>query len=242
MASTQTLSADAEQQQRDYYRRTAEHYDSMHVNRTDEHGLALAMFSGFARLTDARTILDVGAGTGRALELLGELIPEASTTGVEPVRELREIGHARGIAEDRLVDGDALALSFADNSFDFVIETGVLHHIGTPAGAVAEMVRVARRGVFISDANKLGQGSRPLRVIKALVHSLGAWNLMIRATNRGKLAKYSEGDGVFYSYSVFDDLDVVRAKFPRLHLLNTTPLVGDSVKHGAPSVALLALR
>ena len=52
--------------QRAYYERTAEHYESMHVSGNDEHGVALAFFAGLARKLDAQSVLDIGAGTGRA--------------------------------------------------------------------------------------------------------------------------------------------------------------------------------
>lgn len=233
---------DAVTAQRDYYARTAEHYDAMHVSDADEHAVALALFSGYARLAGAQTILDVGAGTGRAITVLEGLLPEARVLGVEPVAALREVGHGRGIATDKLIDGDALALPFADNSFDFVIETGVLHHIPTPRRAVEEMVRVARKGVMISDSNKLGQGSLGLRSVKRLIDGLGLWQAMIWFTTKGRMSKYSEGDGVYYSYSVFDDLAAVRRKFPKIHLVNTVQMPGTDPRFGAAQVCAIAVR
>jgi len=233
--------ADEVQAQRDYYARTAQHYDAMHVQSRDEHGVALSAFAGLVSELGAVSILDVGAGTGRALDRLAALLPQASLLGVEPVRELREVGHARGIAPDRLIEGDALNLPFADGSFDFVIETGALHHIPTPARAVAEMARVARRGVMISDSNKFGQGSAITRFAKAVIGRLGLWNAMIWLTTRGKMAKWSEGDGVYYSYSAFDDFDVLRAKFPRVYMMNTVPAHGFDLRRGSSHVCLIAM-
>lgn len=228
--------------QRAYYERTAEHYDAMHVSDLDEHGTALALFSGLARLAQARTVLDVGAGTGRAITLLGQLLPDVQVTGVEPVEALREVGHRRGIDPACLIDGDALALPFADDAFDFVIETGVLHHIPAPRRAVEEMVRVARKGVMISDSNKLGQGSGMTRLVKNAIAAMGLWDALIWATTKGKMAKYSEGDGVFYSYSVFDDLEAVKRKFPKVHLFNTVPMPSANIKTGAGQMAVIALK
>lgn len=236
------MSATSIQQQRDYYQRTAEHYDAMHVSGNDEHAIALAIFSGYARMKNVQTILDVGAGTGRATDMLQRLLPDAKVLGVEPVQALREVGHARGIPETQLVSGDALALPFADDSFDFVIETGVLHHIPEPEKAVREMLRVARLGVMISDSNKLGQGSRLARALKAVIDRLGLWKLMIWLTTKGKMSKYSDGDGVFFSYSVYDNLAVVRTKFPCTHFFNTVEMPGTSIKHGAAQAALIAVK
>lgn len=227
--------------QREYYKRTAAHYDAMHVNEDDEHGIALASFAGLARMLGARSVLDVGAGTGRALLKLSDALPGATIVGVEPVAELREVGYQNGISPAMLQDGDALALPFPDDSFDFVIETAVLHHVPDPGQAVAEMVRVARVGVMISDANNYGQGSPAMRTLKAIVHRLGLWRLLVWVTTGSKMARWSEGDGVFYSYSVFDNLALIAPKFPRQFLMNTTPLSGTDLKRGAGQVSLFAI-
>lgn len=230
------------QQQRDYYARTAEHYDTVHVFDDDQQGIAIAAFVGIARLKEAASILDVGAGTGRAVQKLRAVLPDARVVGVEPVRELREVGHRNGVSPDDLVDGDALALPFPDESFDFVMETAVLHHVPDPVKAVGEMLRLARKGVMISDSNKFGQGSPRMRLVKGAVRRLGLWRTMIRVQTRGKMSKWSEGDGVYYSYSVFDNLEQVRAKFPRVFLMNTGRLHGTDLRAGAEHVVLIALK
>lgn len=233
---------DAVLAQREYYARTAAHYESMHISDGDEHAVALALFSGFARHRGAQTVLDVGAGTGRAITLLEKLLPDVRITGVEPVPALRKVGHERGISRDQLIEGDALSLPFPDDSFDFVIETGVLHHVPEPRRAVEEMVRVARRGVMISDCNNQGQGSFALRSVKRLVSALGLWRAMIWVTTRGRMSKYSEGDGVYFSYSVFDDLAAVRCKFPKVHLCNTVEMAGTDPRFAAAQICLIAVK
>lgn len=238
-----TQPADARiQAQRDYYARTAEHYDSMHMSGVDEHQFALSAFAGMVRMLGAESVLDVGAGTGRAIDALKKELPDSRLVGVEPVAALREVGHQRGIPADQLVDGDALALPFPDNSFDFVIETAVLHHVPDPARAVREMARVARKGVLISDSNKFGQGRPAVRWAKQLIGALGLWNPLIWLTTGGKMSKWSEGDGVYFSYSVFDNLDELTREFPRLIWLTTSPLQGTDIKRGTPQVAVLALK
>lgn len=226
--------------QRAYYERTAEHYEAMHVRADDEHGRALARFADMARRLGAASVLDVGAGTGRALELLGAALPGIKLVGVEPSAALRAVGHAKGIAPDALISGSGEALPFADGAFDFVIETGMLHHVPRPQLVVAEMLRVARRGVMISDSNKYAQGARPLRLIKAVIDRLGLWTPFIWLQTRGKMAKWSEGDGVFYSYSVYDNLEQVRARFPVVDLTATVPMTGASLRRDAGHLCLIA--
>jgi ubiquinone/menaquinone biosynthesis C-methylase UbiE len=232
----------AEARQREYYARTADHYDAMHITDDDEHGIALASFAGLAKLFGVESVLDVGAGTGRALLKLSATLSECRIVGVEPVEALREVGYSRGLSREMLVEGDAMLLPFADDSFDFVIETGMLHHIPIPAAAVAEMLRVARLGVMISDSNNYGQGNGPARWVKWAISRAGLWRAWIWLTTRGRMAKWSEGDGVFYSYSVFDSVAQVKRKVPRAVLMNTVPAVGTDMRRGAGHVALFATR
>ncbi|QPN59113.1 methyltransferase domain-containing protein [Synechococcus sp. CBW1002] len=58
-----------------------------------------------------------------------------------------------GIDPSRLHEGDSLHLPLSDESFEWVVETGVLHHIRDRKRAVAEMARVARHGMLISDTH-----------------------------------------------------------------------------------------
>ncbi len=227
--------------QQDYYRTTAGQYEAMHVHPLDEHGIALALLAGLARHIGVRSILDVGAGTGRAILLLQDYLPGVRVTGIEPVDEMREIGHARGIARDVLIAGSGEALPYADDSFDLVIETGVLHHVADPALVVREMCRVAARGVLISDSNNFGQGSPLARRAKAALDRLGLWRAAIWLSTRGRMSKWSEGDGVFYSYSLFDALPILAGKFPRHYIVNTHPLKGFDLRRGAPVAAIIAL-
>ena len=80
-----------------------------------------------------------------------------------------------------LIDGNATALTFADNSFDLCVEAGVLHHIKDDQQAVREMCRVASKGVFLSDDNHLGAGS--------IFEPVGQeYRLVVRSMGRGVLA------------------------------------------------------
>lgn len=57
----------------------------------------------------------------------------------------------------KFVPADALALPFADASFDLVHSSAVLEHVGSienQARMVAECLRVARRGVFLTTPNR----------------------------------------------------------------------------------------
>jgi ubiquinone/menaquinone biosynthesis C-methylase UbiE len=143
--------------QRNYYRETADQYDRMHNSSADSHAFALAVLVSMIDLFGIQSILDVGSGTGRALLAIKRSHPAVRLIGIEPSPEMRSRGHMNGLTANELIDGDAQALSFRDESFDLVCEFGALHHIPKPRKAVCEMLRVARKGIFISDSNNFGK-------------------------------------------------------------------------------------
>ena len=114
--------------QREYYARTAAEYESAQFHEGDEHFLALGWMAALIAQRNYLRVLDIGSGTGRVLHYLAQH-STVEVVGIEPSAELRAVGHANGIAKDTLVEGNALALPFADNSFDIVCSYGVLHHI-----------------------------------------------------------------------------------------------------------------
>lgn len=236
------MSTETEQQWA-YYARTAAHYDAMHLHEIDEHGKALRGFMGLAEAYGpVANVLDVGAGTGRALEIIKLRWPGATVTGIEPVEAMRRVGYEKGIPEHELIGGDALNLPFEDDSFDFVIETGALHHIKTPLEAVSEMRRVARKGVMISDSNNIGQGGATARMVKFLVKSLGLWPALTYVTTHGRMYKSSEGDGVYYSFTAFDCVRTLQKKFPVVHYMNTVKAEGFNLYRGATHVMIFAAK
>jgi ubiquinone/menaquinone biosynthesis C-methylase UbiE len=227
--------------QREYYAATAHKYDEMHGEERDEHGFALAYMVAAVRHFGISSILDIGSGTGRALLSLKAEIPSIKVVGVEPSSELRNIGYAKGLSTSELVDGDAMALAFADGSFDLVCEFAALHHMPRPAAAVSEMLRVARKAIFISDSNNFGQGRKLSRLLKQAINSVGLWPLADLLKTRGKGYTTSEGDGLAYSYSVFNDYKQIAAKCRSVHMLNTLN-AGPNLYRTAGHIALLGLK
>ena len=232
-----TVSTDQIDRQRDYYAATAERYETLHVREHDEHDLALAWLAGLAAHYGARSVLDIGCGTGRAPLYLRRHQPDVRVLGVEPSAELRAVGHAAGIAPDALVDGDATRLAYADDSFDIVCEFGVLHHVERPRVVVAEMLRVARLGIFISDDNHFAAGSGPARLAKRALGSLGLWPAAYWLRSGGKGYRISDGDGLSYPYSVFDDLGFIEARCDLVQMGNMTA-AGSDLHANAAHVAL----
>ena len=204
--------------QRDYYADTAQAYEGMHD--AEEHKFCLSFLLGCTDYFGWQSILDVGTGTGRNLNRMAERRPNLILKGVEPADGLREQGYRSGIPQEMLVAGDGTALQFADGEFDVVCSFGVLHHIKQPEMAVAEMLRVAKKAVFISDSNNFGQGSFGKRAFKQAAHALGLWRAVNLISTRGKGYMISEGDGLFYSYSVFNNYKQIKSQCKSIHIFN----------------------
>jgi ubiquinone/menaquinone biosynthesis C-methylase UbiE len=225
--------------QRKYYSETAAAYDGMHVSGIDEHFTALSWLSGLIALHRFESLLDVGSGTGRCLMYLKEQGLTLSLAGVEPVAAMRDIGIRKGLSEAELFEGNALALPFGDKSVDVVCSFGILHHIEDHKRAVSEMCRVARCAVFISDVNNFASGARLARAAKQAIRAAGLWPAVNFIKTKGKRYRYSEGDGVSYSYSLFNDVPLIRRQFPDIRFMSTGPSGADLFRT-APGVALFA--
>jgi len=227
--------------QRAYYAASADGYEAAHLGE-DEHNLALRFMASAMDYYGLQSTLDIGSGTGRALQFLKSTWPDIKVVGIEPSSALREIGYRNGLSREELIDGDAQAVQFPDASFDLVCEFGALHHIPNPAKAVSEMIRVAKRGIFISDGNNFGQGSALVRMMKQTIDAFGLWKVADWFKTRGKGYIITEGDGLSYSYSVFNDWKQINFACDRVYLLGTQSTRSQNLYRGAGSVAILALK
>jgi ubiquinone/menaquinone biosynthesis C-methylase UbiE len=152
-----------------YYEESATAYDSVHNAGDDhEHNLALQYIEMISNAFGLQTFLDVGAGTGRGICFLRDRGKDVR--GVEPVAAMIERAELNGVPPGALTQGTGYELPFEDDAFDAVFECGVLHHVAEPHRVVAEMIRVAKRAVFLSDSNRFGQGSYPARLLKTALY------------------------------------------------------------------------
>jgi ubiquinone/menaquinone biosynthesis C-methylase UbiE len=227
--------------QRQYYAKTADQYEKAHVSEQGEHSFALNFLMSLLDYYEIRSILDIGSGTGRAIHYIKKHRPDIKVIGIEPVKELRNVGYSLGLSEDELIDGDATDIKFTNSEFDLVSEFGILHHVPTPERAVAEMLRVAKKGIFISDSNNFGQGSLISRSVKQLANALGLWRTIDLIKTKGKGYSISEGDGLFYSYSVFNNYKQIQSKCKKIHTVNTND-GGINPYRTASHVALLGIK
>jgi len=228
--------------QRNYYKKTADQYEKNHnANEMDEHFFALACLVGLINYLKIESILDLGAGTGRSIKYLKKFFPKKKIIGIEPVKELREIAYSQGVSKEELIEGDATKLNFRNSEFDLVCEFGILHHIKNNKLVVDEMLRVSKKGIFISDSNNLGQGSMIKRSIKQILHALRLWKLVDFIKTKGKGYTISEGDGLAYSYSVFNNYHQIKSSCKSVHIINT--LDADiNLYRTAQHIALLGIK
>jgi SAM-dependent methyltransferase len=214
-----------EEIQRDAYTQAAASYDRDFVHEGDPHDLGLDFISALVDGYRYESVLDVGSGTGRGVKYLLERHEGLEVRGIEPVRALIDRAEsANGVPEGVITEGTGESLPFADGSFDAVCELGVLHHVPNPKELVAEMTRVARRAVFLSDENRFGRGRPSARLARFALWRTGLWPLAFRIRHRGRrYVRNPEDGGVAYSYSVYDSVGQLGEWADRVFVVPTAP-------------------
>jgi ubiquinone/menaquinone biosynthesis C-methylase UbiE len=198
--------------QRKYYTDTAARYEEMHGQEAGGDLFHTDFVVATLRMLAIRSVLDVGTASGRTLRILKTAIPELFICGIEPVGALLDEAVSAGNAKSgAILQGKGDALPFADNSFDAVCEFAILHHVEEPQVVIGEMLRVARKAVIISDSNRFGQGPMWMRFFKLALYKLGLWGVFNYLRTSGKKYQITEGDGLAYSYSVYDNFDQIAA-------------------------------
>lgn len=98
------------------------------------------------------SVVDVGCGTGyfsRRFALDGHRV-----TGVDRDPGMLAVARAAAAAGERYVEADALALPFEDGEFDYCVSITALCFMADEAAALAEMLRVTRRGLALGLLNR----------------------------------------------------------------------------------------
>lgn len=91
--------------------------------------------------------VDVGCGNGAFTQLLVERCQALEVQGVDPSAEQLSFARTRlARAPATFTQGDAMALPYADATFDAAVMALVIFFVPEPARGIAEMARVVRPG------------------------------------------------------------------------------------------------
>lgn len=137
--------------------------------------LAGAAFLDWLALARVLRWLDVGCGTGAFTEMVIDRCEPASITGVDPSEAQLAFARARlGERGTQFELASAMALPFADDSFDVAVMPLVIFFVPAPAVGVAEMVRVvAPGGTVAAYAWDMPGGGFPYAAVQAELRSMG---------------------------------------------------------------------
>jgi ubiquinone/menaquinone biosynthesis C-methylase UbiE len=94
------------------------------------------------------TLIDLGSGTGYLSIEIAKRVPALNVYGIDLSKEMVKIArkHAEGVENVRFEIGNAADLPFEDDSIDFIVSTGSLHHWKKPAKVFDECYRVLKSG------------------------------------------------------------------------------------------------
>jgi SAM-dependent methyltransferase len=112
-----------------------------------EKALLKRLLAGFSR---ARTLLEVGCGTGHFTRWFGEQGLQAIGLDLSPPM----LTEAVRLGSPPYVQGDALALPFRAGAFDLVALITTLEFVTDPVQALREATRVARHGLILGVLNR----------------------------------------------------------------------------------------
>ncbi len=134
-----------------YFRANAKNWDQlrrMHADDAEVERTLVKLLAGPDGREPLGELVDLGAGTGRMLELLGPL--SSRCEGVDLSHDMLTLARATldraGLTHGSVRHGDIYGLPYGKDSFDVAVIHQVLHFLVDPARAIAEAARVLRPG------------------------------------------------------------------------------------------------
>lgn len=137
-----------------YFAANAKDWDHIRGLHADDAAVEAALVNAVGPGQIGR-LLDLGTGTGRMLELLGDRADQA--IGVDLSKEMLNVARSKlersQLSQVQIRHGNLYQLPFSNGSFDIAVIHQVLHFLEDPADALQETVRVLTPGgrLFIVD-------------------------------------------------------------------------------------------
>lgn len=131
----------------DYFSRNASDWDELRRLHVSDEAVDAALLK-LVGTTPVDSMLDLGTGTGRILQLLSGVYRRA--IGVDASRDMLAVARSNldkaGVASASVRHGDILNLPLEGQDFDLIVIHQVLHFLDQPELALAEAARMLRPG------------------------------------------------------------------------------------------------
>lgn len=132
---------------REYFSEHAESWDQLRSLHAPDKSVEAALLKLIGK-RPFQSMLDLGTGTGRMLEILAPYYTRG--VGIDLSREMLAVARANldraGVTHAQVRQGDIFAAHVERNAFDLVTVHQVLHYLDDPARAVREAARMLRPG------------------------------------------------------------------------------------------------
>ena len=129
----------------DYFSENAASWDEIRSLHASDHAVEAALLKLVGK-RPFQSMLDLGTGTGRLLEIFAPLYRRG--VGIDMSREMLAVARANldkaGIAHAQVRQGDIFAPPVERDAFDLVTVHQVLHYLDDPALAIREAARLLR--------------------------------------------------------------------------------------------------
>ena len=131
----------------EYFSLNAKQWDKIRSLHVDEEKVEAAMLDMVGN-DSFESMLDLGTGTGRILELFSHLYQKG--TGIDASRDMLSLARSRldsaSLSRVQTRQGDLYILPTQANTFDLVTIHQVLHFLDDPSGAVREAAKAVAAG------------------------------------------------------------------------------------------------
>jgi SAM-dependent methyltransferase len=184
--------------------------------------------------------IDVGCGTGAFTELIVQRCAPSEIQGIDPSEAQLAFARTRAMPMVAFRQGDAMAIPFADRSFDVAVMALVIFFVPDPVRGVAEMKRVVRPGgILAAYAWDILGGGFPWDPIQAEMRAMGLTPVLPPSAEASRLQRLRE----LWTAAGLEDIETTeitaQRTFANFDDFWTTALLAASIR---PMVAAMAAK